>query len=186
MKRTHWICLVLLVGLTSVAWPSDARAGVMAGVDGIWVPAATLDAAGEGDVPASHQLDSFGLGVHGTMGVGPVDLGLKVNYFDTGVEVAGFEGRQNELNINALGRFGIPGIGLAVLGEAGLATNTKFSGVGYDLGLGGEYSLFSVGPVAINTGAMGQWVTLPAKTNNNETTLKSFRFLLHLGVDVGF
>ncbi len=185
MKRTHLLCLVLLVGITSVAWPSKAEAGVMVGVDGIWVPTATLEVSGE-DLDAQHQIDSFGVGAHGTVGLGPMDVGLKVNYFDTGIEVAGVSARSNEININALGRFAIPGIGLAALAEAGLATSTDGGGVGYDLALGGEYSIISLGPAAINGGLMGQWVTLPSSQDNPDATLKSFRLLVSLGIDFGF
>ncbi|MFB6350771.1 MAG: hypothetical protein ABEN55_03165 [Bradymonadaceae bacterium] len=93
--------------------------------------------------------------------------------------------RRNQLDVNAMVRISVPGTKVALFTEGGASTTTNFDGLGYNAGLGAEYTLFSVPLIEFNLGLEGQYVKLPAKLNDIETNTSSGRMLIILGADFG-
>ena len=175
-------------GATSLAAPSEADAFVRLGADGIWVPVAgTQVSQGDAKLDSSHELASFGGSIHGNLGFDAFSAGLKLNYFSEGMELEadGEKVRRNEVDINAMMRFGIPTTKLGLFAEGGASMSTKFDGVGYNIGVGAEYTLVSAAILDFNAGLSGQYVNLPAEINGISTDNKTVRGLIFLGVDFG-
>jgi hypothetical protein len=182
------LAALFVFGASSLAAPSDANAFVRLGADGIWVPLAGSQVTQQGaELDSSHELSSFGASAHANLGFDAFSAGLKLNYFSEGMEFEadGEKVRRNELDINAMARFGIPKTKLGLFAEGGASMSTQFDGVGYNVGLGAEYTLVSAAILDFNAGLSGQYVNLPAEINGISTDNKTFRGMVFLGVDFG-
>jgi hypothetical protein len=190
-KYTLWMLgLIVALGVT-FAQPNDAEAAFRLGADAIWVPASFDSVDDELASDPDHNLASFGMAAHGNLGFDVFSLGLKLNYFNQGIEFEGAEAeRQHELDINAMARIGIPAVGLGLFAEGGLATNPGFDYFGYNIGGGLEYAVFSVPTLDFNLGLMGLHSSISdyeltfngveATTNLTQTRLMAF-----IGIDFG-
>ena len=178
-------------GLVFFATPQKADAAIRFGADAIWVPlAADTVESGSRELDSDHKIASFGGAIHGGLGFNIFSMNLKLNYFNEGLKLTESGStdsvRRDQLDINAMARIGVPGpVKLAFFGEGGASLSTDFDGLGYNVGLGAEYTLVSAGPVGLNLGTEGQYVNLPAKLNNSSTDNKSTRLLFYLGADFG-
>jgi hypothetical protein len=164
---------------------APASAAINVGGDLIWIPASTasLDRSG---VDADHSRSSFGLSAHYRMGPDFASMGLKLNYFNTGLDIqnAG-DTRNNQLDVNALLHVGLPLTNVSAFAEAGPSINTNYSGFGYNAGIGGRFTAIELPFLGINGGIMGQYVNVPSEINNNETDVTSTRVMLMLGFELG-
>ncbi|MFB6262103.1 MAG: outer membrane beta-barrel protein [Bradymonadaceae bacterium] len=168
-----------------VAGPSSADAALRLGVDGIWIPAASTHVeARDANLDTDHGFGSFGAAAHGYLGPEIFSAGLKLNYFNEGMQVSGAANeRRNEFDVNAAVRVGIPKIGLAFYGEAGPSFSTDYDGFGWNAGIGGEY-MFNLGPsFQLGPGIEGQYVKLPALINGSSTDHEIGRLMVTLNFD---
>lgn len=168
--------------------PSKADAAVRLGADVIWMPVASSSVSGGNvEVDSNHKLASFGAAAHGGLGFDIFSVNLKLNYFNQGLDIAADNDvRKDQLDINAMLRFGIPTVGLGIFGEAGGSMSLDYDGFGYNAGVGVEYAVVSPPMLDLNVGMMGQYVNVPQSINDNSTDLESFRGMLFVGVDFGF
>lgn len=186
MKKATLIAATLFFGLAAFATPRPAQAAFRLGVDGIWVPvSAERVESGDTKLDSSHKVASFGGAVHGNIGFDIFSIGLKLNYFNEGLELENEGVRRNQVDINAMGRVGIPATKFGIFAEAGGSLSTDFNGLGYNAGIGAEYSIVKTPLVSLNFGSEGQYVNLPADINGTKTDNKSFRLLVFLGADFG-
>lgn len=189
MRRISVTLLTMLVAgaFTLVSFPDEADAAIKLGADAIWVPvAADTVKRGGTTLDSSHELTSFGGAAHLNFGFDIFALGLKVNYFNEGLKVEDSgTNRRDEVDINGLFRVGVPATKLAFFGEAGPSISTKFDGLGYNAGVGAEYTLFSVAIADFNLGVEGQYVTLPFVTSGESRTKRSGRLNVFFGADFG-
>ncbi len=184
----NWLLVMAGCGLVMTAAPSDADAAFRLGGDVIWVPvAANSVQVGNTEFDSQHQIDSYGGAIHGNIGFDIFSLGLKLNYFNEGVELASTTERREEVDINAMGRLGVPATSLGIFGEAGVSFNpdSDSDGVGYNAGLGAEYSIFSMAVVDFNLGVEGQYVNISESIGNQSATNESFRLMTFVGADFG-
>ena len=161
-KFTSWMFALVAAGLVMTAAPTDADAAFRIGADGLWMPLtfqnieqddATLD--------TDHDLASFGVSAHGNMGFDIFSLGLKINYFNQAIDFEGEENvRYEELDINLMGRLGIPATDFALFAELGPTTSPDFDFFGYNVGGGFEYDILGLPLFDLNLGAMGQYVNV--------------------------
>jgi len=191
--RNVWngLLVTMAFGFAMMGAPQSSSAAVKFGVDGIWVPLASSSVEQEGapEPDSSHNVASFGASAHGGIGFEILSVGLKLNYFNDGLQLETDDStekvRRNQIDINAMLRLGIPATKIGVFGEGGASVSTEFDGLGYNVGLGAEYTLFSLPLTKFNLGLEGQYVKLPSVVNEIETDSKSARLLVFFGVDFG-
>jgi hypothetical protein len=145
----------------------------------------------EGDnaeLDSDHDLASFGGSVHGNMGFDIFSLGLKLNYFNKAIDFEGGGDRFEELDINLMGRIGIPTTDIALFAEVGPTTSPDFDFFGYNVGGGVEYDLLGLPLIDLNLGVMGQYVNVSdvdftINGVEESANLNEGRVMLFLGVD---
>jgi hypothetical protein len=156
---------LLTVAFVMTAAPRNADAALRLGVDGLWMPLAFQNIEDDkAELDSDHELASFGVAAHANLGFDIFSLGLKVNYFSQSITFPGTvlsgESRFKELDINLMGRIGIPATDVAIFAEAGPTTNPGFDYFGYNFGAGIEYDLLGLPLLDLNVGAMGQYVNV--------------------------
>lgn len=181
-------------GFAFLGTAQPAHSAVRLGVDGIWVPlSADQVESGDTSLDSSHKVSSFGASAHAGVGFEIFSASLKLNYFNEGLEVEdkGSDGessssvRRDQVDINAMARIGVPATKLGLFAEGGGSLSTSFDGLGYNIGLGAEYGVFSIPLLTFNVGIEGQYVNLPANLNGASTDNKTWRGLFFVGVDFG-
>ncbi|MFP4597671.1 MAG: hypothetical protein ACOC9J_02370 [Persicimonas sp.] len=189
-KYTLWMLgLIAIAGIT-FASPTKADAAFRLGADAIWVPMAfqDVDSEGEATLDSDHELASFGGAVHGNLGFDIFSVGLKINYFNTGIEFDEGDARFEELDINLMGRIGIPTTDIAFFAEAGPTTSPDFDYFGYNVGGGVEYDILGLPLIDLNLGAMGQYVNVSdvdfdISGIEENANLSEGRIMIFLGAD---
>ena len=189
-KYTLWMLgLIAIAGIT-FASPTKADAAFRLGADAIWMPMAfqNVDGEGETSLDSEHELGSFGGAVHGNLGFDIFSLGLKVNYFNSGIQFDQGDGRFEEVDVNLMARIGIPTVDLAFFVEGGPTTDPGFDTFGYNVGGGAEYDLLGLPVVGLNLGVMGQYVNVSdvdfGISGIEETAnISEGRLMVFLGVD---
>lgn len=182
METRAWLTGLILCAALLV--PSSAFAELGVGGDLLWIPASTQELERAPD--ADHGKKSLGISANAkllSLPLLPFSMGLKLNYFNEGLELQGQSKRRNQLDVNGMARLSLP-LGFKAFGEGGLSLNTDFSGVGYNVGLGAEYTFLEVAIVELNLGAMGQYVKVPTNILNDRK-VESRRIMVFVGADIG-
>jgi hypothetical protein len=186
---------LIVAGFVTLASPQKADAAFRIGADAIWMPLAFQNIEDDNtELDSDHDLASFGGSAHANLGFDIFSVGLKLNYFNKGVDfdetldLDGDGDRFEQLDVNLVGRIGIPTTDVALFAEGGLTTSPDFDFAGYNVGGGLEYALFGVPLVDFNLGAMGQYVNVSEVDFSiagleKTTSLSEGRFMLYLGVD---
>jgi hypothetical protein len=186
---------LLVAGFVTLASPQKADAAFRLGADAIWMPVAFQNIEDDdSELDSSHELASFGASAHGNLGFDIFSVGLKLNYFNKAInfnktlDLDGGDDRFQQLDVNLMGRIGIPTTDAAVFAEGGLTTSPDFDFAGYNVGGGLEYALFGVPLVDFNAGLMGQYVNVSQVDFSfagieKTTSLSEGRLMLYLGVD---
>lgn len=193
-KFCVWMVALLAAGFVLTSAPKDADAAIRLGADALWMPVASQnieDDATEVELDSDHELGSFGVSAHGNLGFDIFSVGLKLNYFNQSVSFADGDDRFEELDVNLMGRIGIPTVDLAVFAEGGLTTkpDLSFDYVGYNVGGGLEYALIGIPLLDLNLGLMGQYVNVSdvdftLRDGVEETAnLSEARGMVYLGID---
>ncbi|MFW5966250.1 MAG: hypothetical protein ACOCV2_01975 [Persicimonas sp.] len=195
-KLTLWMLgAVVALGCT-LAVPQTADAAIRLGADAIWVPMSYKDVDfEERDAAAdpSHNMNTFAGSAHASMGIDLFSLGLKLNYFNNGIQFEEGSERYAQYDVNALARVGLPGTNLALFTEGGLTSNRSLDFGGFNVGAGAEYTAFSLPMMDINVGAMGQYVNVSevelefgGDEEKDLATVQEGRALIYVGADFGF
>lgn len=160
-KYAEWVMVFCVLALGMFGLPGAAQAELRLGVDGLWMPLSfqTLE-ADAASLDPRHEMGSFGVSLHGSLGLEIFSMGLKLNYFNQSVSLGDEDTRQTELDINLLARVGVPETGLGFFVEAGPTTNPGFDYVGYNVGGGVMYDVLDAPLFALNLGLMGQYVNV--------------------------
>ncbi len=188
-KYCVWMIALLTAGFVMTAAPNNADAALRLGADGLWMPLAFQNVKdGNATLDSDHKLASFGVSGHGLMGFDIFALGLKVNYFNQAIAFAKSDSRFEELDINLMGRIGIPTTDIALFAEVGPTTSPGFDYFGYNAGAGVSYDLLGLPLLDLNLGLMGQYVNVSdVKFSidgvDTSTNLNEGRAMLFLGVD---
>lgn len=189
-KYSVWMIALLVAGFVTLASPKNADAALRLGADALWMPVTFQNFEGEGDteLDSEHDLASFGLSAHGNLGFDIFSVGLKVNYFSQAVAFEGGDDRFEELDINLMGRIGIPTTDFALFAEVWPTTSPGFDYFGYNAGAGFEYDLLGLPLVDLNVGAMGQYVNVSdvefsISGTEEKANISEGRVMLFLGVD---
>ncbi len=193
-KYSVWMIALIAAGFVTFSAPQDADAAFRLGADGLWMPVAFQNIEGDAtdaELDSDHELGSFGVSAHGNLGFDIFSVGLKLNYFNQSVAFENADDRFEELDINLMGRIGIPTVDLAVFAEGGVTTKPDFSFdyVGYNVGAGLEYALISLPFIDLNAGLMGQYVNVSdvdftiMEGVEETANLSEARGMVYLGVD---
>lgn len=188
-KYCVFLIALLTAGFVMTAAPTKADAALRLGADGLWMPLAFQNIKdGNTTQDSNHKLASFGVSGHGLMGFDIFALGLKVNYFNQAIAFSNSDSRFQELDVNLMGRVGIPTTDLAFFAEVGPTTNPGFDYVGYNAGGGLSYDLLGMPLLDLNLGVMGQYVNVSdVKFSidgiDTSTNLNEGRVMLFLGMD---
>lgn len=188
-KYAIWMVALLTAGFVTLAAPNDADAALRLGADGLWMPLAFQNVEGDNTkLDNDHDLASFGASAHLNLGFDIFSLGLKVNYFNQSIAFTNGDDRFEELDVNLMGRIGIPATDVAIFAEVGPTTNPGFDYVGYNAGAGIEYDLLGMPLLDLNVGAMGQYVNVSdvdfsIDGTDTQASVSEGRAMLYLGVD---
>lgn len=183
--------LTLAFGVVSAAVPSNAHAFKL-GLDAIWVPVGAHEVkekSGPRLRDDGHEVGSWGLSAQGELSFEYLSGGLKVNYFNEGLDLVTadrkVEDRRKEIDVNVMGRLQVPQVALSVFGETGLVFGAPFEKVGFNAGFGVEYTLFTVSIVGFNLGLAGQYTDFDTELRNQPVATDSWRFSAFAGLEFG-
>jgi hypothetical protein len=187
---TGSLLAALIAGSFAFAVPQQADAFGRVGADFMWVPVASEDVhvdQNSAQLGATHRLGSFGASLHANLGFKEFSAGLKLNYFNEGLELesSGNNVRRDQFDINGHLRWGIFETGLGLGVEGGASLSTDYEKVGYNVGLSFEYAIVNWPIAQLNIGIMGQFVTLSPQVDQPLEGNQSVKGILYIGTDIG-